>query len=74
MASEDRLHTVCTSNNNDSNNVYGMFQIDFKIQFYKHDDHQFEAISGRMHLVSDVQNVIAWAQRVKASPMSFIDS
>lgn len=74
QASADHLHEVCTNNINDSNNVYGMLQVRFEIQFYKYDDHQFEAISDRMHLVNDAHNVIAWAQRIKANPMPFVNT
>ncbi|TVY23755.1 hypothetical protein LHYA1_G007432 [Lachnellula hyalina] len=68
----DHLHTVCANNNNDSKNVYGLLQIGFEIQLYKHENQRFEAISERMHLVRDVQSVIAWFQHVKARPMPFL--
>ncbi|KFY03236.1 hypothetical protein O988_01613 [Pseudogymnoascus sp. VKM F-3808] len=73
-ASADHLRAVCMNNNNDSKNVYGMLQIGFEVQFYKHDNHQFEAISGRMHLVNDAHEVIALAQLMKATPMPFVNS
>ncbi|KFY92744.1 hypothetical protein V500_04047 [Pseudogymnoascus sp. VKM F-4518 (FW-2643)] len=74
QASADHLHAVCANNNNDSKNVYGMLEVGFEIQFYNHDNHQFEAISDRMYLVDDVHNVIAWAQRIKANPMPFVNT
>ncbi|KAH7395441.1 hypothetical protein BKA64DRAFT_59225 [Cadophora sp. MPI-SDFR-AT-0126] len=68
----EHLHTVCANNDNDTNNVYGMLQVGFEIQFYKHENYRFEAIGGRMHLVNDVNNVMAWAQHMKANPMPFV--
>lgn len=69
---EDHLQTVCADNNNDTKNVYGMLQIGFEVQFYKHENFKFELVGGRMHLVDDVQNVIAWAQHMKSHPMRFV--
>ena len=68
----DHLHTVCASNNNDSKNVYGLLQVGFEIQLYKHENQRFEAISERIHLVTDVHNVIAWFQHIKARPMPYL--
>lgn len=69
----EHLHTVCANNDNDTKNVYGMLQIGFEVQFYKHENYQFEAVGGRMHLVNDVHNIIAWAQHMKANPMPFVN-
>lgn len=43
----DHLHTACASNDNDTKNIYGMLQIGFEVQFYKHENYQFEAVGGR---------------------------
>lgn len=69
----DHLHTVCAHSDNDTKNVYGMLQIGFEVQFYKHENSQFEAIGGRMHLVNDVDDVMALAQHMKAHPMPFVN-
>ncbi|TVY46742.1 hypothetical protein LOCC1_G006219 [Lachnellula occidentalis] len=68
----DHLHTVCAANDNDTKNVYGMLQVGFVVQFFKHENSQFEALSGRMHLVDDVNDFTAWAQYLKAHPMPFV--
>ncbi|KAH8665131.1 hypothetical protein BGZ60DRAFT_410814 [Tricladium varicosporioides] len=69
----NHLHTVCASNDNDTKNVYGMLQVGFEVQFFKHENYQFEAIGGRMHLVNDVHNVISWARYMKENPMPFVN-
>lgn len=67
------LHKVCASCDNDTRNVYGMLQIGFEVQFYKHENYQFEAIGDRMHLVTDVDKFIAWTRHLKTHPMPFVD-
>jgi hypothetical protein len=71
-ASADHLHTVCANSDNETKNVYGMLQIGFEVRFYKHENYQFEEVGGQMHLINDVHNVIACAQRMKANPMPVI--
>ncbi|TVY16162.1 hypothetical protein LARI1_G006868 [Lachnellula arida] len=69
----DHLHTVCASCDNETKNVYGMLQIGFEVQFYKHENNQFEAMGDRMHLVNDVDDFIALTQHLKTHPMPVVD-
>jgi len=65
----EHLHTVCAENDNDTKNVYGMLQIGFEVQMFKHENYQFETLGNRMHLVNDVHDFIACARYIKAHPM-----
>ncbi|KAK0101799.1 hypothetical protein ONS95_006949 [Cadophora gregata] len=71
-ASADQLHAACAANDNETKNVYGMLQIGFELQFYKHENYRFEALGGRLHLVDDVDTVVAWAQHITANPMPLV--
>ncbi|KAE9382183.1 hypothetical protein N431DRAFT_476834 [Stipitochalara longipes BDJ] len=71
---EQHLQSACAPNVNDTKNIYGMLHIGFAIQFYKHENFQFQRIGDRMHLVDDVHNVIAWGEHIKANPMPFVNN
>lgn len=57
---------------NESKNAYGMIQCGFNIQFYKHENRQFEKLGPPMHLVSDVALITQWAQYIKSHPLAAV--
>jgi hypothetical protein len=71
-ATEDHLHGHLEGNGNDSKNCYGMVLVGLIMQFYKYENHTFRGFGGQMHLINDVDNVVAWGRHIKDNPMPFV--
>ncbi|KAF1959987.1 hypothetical protein CC80DRAFT_490013 [Byssothecium circinans] len=71
-ATEDHLRDHLEGNGNDSKNCYGMVQIGLDVQFYKYEDREFSKVGGQMHLINDVNHVMAWGRYIKDHPMPFV--
>ncbi|KAF2801022.1 hypothetical protein K505DRAFT_369767 [Melanomma pulvis-pyrius CBS 109.77] len=72
VVTEDHLLDHLQGNGNDSGNCYGMVQVGFDVQFYKYENSNFSKVGGRMHLINDANNVLAWGRYIKDNPMSFV--
>jgi hypothetical protein len=71
-STEDHLHDHLEGNGNDSKNCYGMIQIGLQVCFYKYENSNFSKVGGRMHLVNDANDVVAWGRYIKEHPMPFV--
>ncbi|KAI0157208.1 hypothetical protein GGR57DRAFT_461242 [Xylariaceae sp. FL1272] len=67
---EDRLLNHLRGN--DSKNCYGMIQIGLVVQFYKYEDDVCSKVGGRMHLITDANDIMRWGRHLKENPMSFV--
>lgn len=71
-ATEDQLRERLAENMNETKNCYGMIHIGLVVQFYKYEQGVFEKVGEKMHLLTDVHDVIRWAQYLKEHPMPVV--
>ncbi|KAI2604591.1 hypothetical protein GGR54DRAFT_644402 [Hypoxylon sp. NC1633] len=71
-ATEDQLQDHLAGNGNDSKNCYGMIQIGLLVQFYKYESGACSMVGGRMHLITDADNIMRWGRYLKENPLPFV--
>ena len=70
-STEQQLQTHLAKNRNESKDCYGMVQIGLVVQFYKYEEGIYSKIGGKMHLVTDVNQVMERGQYVKDNILMF---
>ena len=55
-------------------NVYAIIQYGLKVKFYKWEEGEATAMSEKLHLVRDVDEVMVLLERVRSNPLPIVDT
>ena len=72
LSASEQCTRHCENSHNESGQVYGMVQVGMDIQFCQWKNSTLTPLSGSLHLREHVQQIMEWAEYLKAHPLPIV--